>query len=210
MYSQSRCRRVGELRDSVGGRLSRNGCDLERENKPVFYLTEDVPGQGRYRSVTTIPRSPIRLQANRLNVGHPVCVPNAMLEKAHRPAHRVIPQSRFAKLDTIDEVIQRLVGVQRDRRAAAREQTPNRSGPRALKGNCIAGIAMPSISLGNLHAQSVQLFTTKRQKGWAVSVAAGTMQISAGKFALRFLQASLSQLECELVAWVPSAPTFEP
>jgi len=34
-----------------------------------------------------------------------------MLEKAHRPAHRVIPKSRFAKLDTIDEVIQRLVGV---------------------------------------------------------------------------------------------------
>jgi hypothetical protein len=44
-----------------------------------------------------------------------------------------------------------------------------------------------------------QLFTTKRQKGWAVSVA-GTMQISAGKLALRFLPASLSQLECELVA----------
>jgi hypothetical protein len=57
-------------------------------------------GQGRYRSVTTIPRSPIRLQANRLNVGHPVYEPNAMLEKAHRPAHRVIPKSRFAKLDT--------------------------------------------------------------------------------------------------------------
>jgi hypothetical protein len=41
----NRCRRAGELRDSVGGRLSRNGCDLERENKPVFYLTEDVPGK---------------------------------------------------------------------------------------------------------------------------------------------------------------------
>jgi hypothetical protein len=37
--------------------------------------------------------------------------PNAMLEKADRPAHRVIPKSRFAKLDTIDEVIQRLIGV---------------------------------------------------------------------------------------------------
>jgi hypothetical protein len=49
------------------------------------------------------------------------------------------------------------------------------------------------------HAQSVQLFTTKRQKGQAVSVA-GTMQMSAGKLALRFLQASFSQLECELVA----------
>jgi hypothetical protein len=34
-----------------------------------------------------------------------------MLEKADRPAHRVIPKSRFAKLDTIDEVIQRLIGV---------------------------------------------------------------------------------------------------
>jgi hypothetical protein len=37
--------------------------------------------------------------------------PNAMLEKANRPAPRVIPKSRFAKLDTIDEVIQRLIGV---------------------------------------------------------------------------------------------------
>jgi hypothetical protein len=37
--------------------------------------------------------------------------PNAMLEKADRPAHRVIPKSRFAKLDTIDDVIQRLIGV---------------------------------------------------------------------------------------------------
>jgi hypothetical protein len=37
--------------------------------------------------------------------------PNAMLEKADRPAHRVIPKSRFTKLDTIDEVIQRLIGV---------------------------------------------------------------------------------------------------
>jgi hypothetical protein len=34
-----------------------------------------------------------------------------MLEKADRPAHRVIPKSRFTKLDTIDEVIQRLIGV---------------------------------------------------------------------------------------------------
>jgi hypothetical protein len=37
--------------------------------------------------------------------------PNAMREKADRPAHRVIPKSRFAKLDTIDDVIQRLIGV---------------------------------------------------------------------------------------------------
>jgi hypothetical protein len=28
--------------------------------------------------------------------------PNAMLEKADRPAHRVIPKSRFAKLETIE------------------------------------------------------------------------------------------------------------
>jgi DNA-binding winged helix-turn-helix (wHTH) protein len=35
MYSQSRCRREGELRDFIGGRISRNGRDLERENKPV-------------------------------------------------------------------------------------------------------------------------------------------------------------------------------
>jgi hypothetical protein len=37
--------------------------------------------------------------------------PNAMLEKAHRPAHGVIPKSRFERLDTIDQVIQRLIGV---------------------------------------------------------------------------------------------------
>jgi hypothetical protein len=36
---------------------------------------------------------------------------NAKLEKADRPAHRVIPKSRFTKLDTIDDVIQRLIGV---------------------------------------------------------------------------------------------------
>jgi len=32
--------------------------------------------------------------------------PNAMLEKAGRPAHRVIPKSRFAKLETIDHMPQ--------------------------------------------------------------------------------------------------------
>ena len=37
--------------------------------------------------------------------------PNAMLGKADRPAHRVIPKSRFAKLETIDAVIQKLIGV---------------------------------------------------------------------------------------------------
>lgn len=37
--------------------------------------------------------------------------PNARLEKADRPAHRVIPKSRFAKLKTIDEVVQKLMGV---------------------------------------------------------------------------------------------------
>jgi hypothetical protein len=42
---KSRCRRAGELRDSIGGRLSRNGHDLERENKPIFYLTEEGPGK---------------------------------------------------------------------------------------------------------------------------------------------------------------------
>jgi hypothetical protein len=35
----------------------------------------------------------------------------AMLEKADRPAHRVIPKSRFAKLETIEEVIEKLIGV---------------------------------------------------------------------------------------------------
>jgi hypothetical protein len=37
--------------------------------------------------------------------------PNAMLEKADRPAHRVIPKRRFAKLETIEDVIQKLIGV---------------------------------------------------------------------------------------------------
>ena len=37
--------------------------------------------------------------------------PNAKLEKADRPAHRVIPKSRFAKLETIDAVIEKLIGV---------------------------------------------------------------------------------------------------
>jgi hypothetical protein len=37
--------------------------------------------------------------------------PNAILKKADRPAHRVIPRSRFAKLETIDDVIQKLIGV---------------------------------------------------------------------------------------------------
>ena len=37
--------------------------------------------------------------------------PNAMLKKADRPAHRVIAKKRFASLDTIDDVISRLVGV---------------------------------------------------------------------------------------------------
>jgi hypothetical protein len=36
------------------------------------------------------------------------------------------------------------------------------------------------------------------------------MQIFAGKLALRLLSASLSPLECELVAWVRPAQTFEP
>jgi hypothetical protein len=33
-----------------------------------------------------------------------------MREKASRPAHRVIPKSHFARLDTIDAVIQKLIG----------------------------------------------------------------------------------------------------
>jgi hypothetical protein len=37
--------------------------------------------------------------------------PNAKLEKADRPAHRVIPKGRFAKLETIDAVIEKLIGV---------------------------------------------------------------------------------------------------
>jgi hypothetical protein len=37
--------------------------------------------------------------------------PNAKLEKADRPAHRVIAKNRFATLDTIDDVIAKLIGV---------------------------------------------------------------------------------------------------
>jgi len=37
--------------------------------------------------------------------------PNSMLKRADRPAHRVIAKNRFATLDTIDEVIARLIGV---------------------------------------------------------------------------------------------------
>ena len=37
--------------------------------------------------------------------------PNAKLEKADRPAHRVVAKNRFARLDTIDDVIRKLVGV---------------------------------------------------------------------------------------------------
>jgi len=37
--------------------------------------------------------------------------PNAKLEKADRLAHRVIPKSRFSTLDTIEEVIQKLIGI---------------------------------------------------------------------------------------------------
>jgi hypothetical protein len=34
-----------------------------------------------------------------------------VLEKADRPAHRVIPKNRFARLETIEDVIQKLLGV---------------------------------------------------------------------------------------------------
>jgi hypothetical protein len=34
---------------------------------------------------------------------------NAQREKADRPGHRVIAKSRFTRLDTIDEVIQKLI-----------------------------------------------------------------------------------------------------
>jgi hypothetical protein len=35
---------------------------------------------------------------------------NAMREKADRPAHRVIPKGRFTRLETIDAVIEKLIG----------------------------------------------------------------------------------------------------
>ena len=37
--------------------------------------------------------------------------PNATLAKADRPGHRVIAKNRFATSETIDDVIQRLIGV---------------------------------------------------------------------------------------------------
>src|SRR5258708_15454967 len=36
---------------------------------------------------------------------------DAKLEKADRPAHRVVAKNRFARLDTIDDVIRKLVEV---------------------------------------------------------------------------------------------------
>jgi hypothetical protein len=50
-----------------------NGRYLERENKPVFYLTEDGPGKAatnlQQRSLAVI-----RLQANRVNARRGLCV----------------------------------------------------------------------------------------------------------------------------------------
>src|SRR5258707_2361950 len=37
--------------------------------------------------------------------------PNAKLQKADRPAHRVIAKNRFTTLETIDDVIQKLIVV---------------------------------------------------------------------------------------------------
>jgi hypothetical protein len=37
--------------------------------------------------------------------------PNAMLAKADRPSHRVVAKNRFEKLQKIDEVIQKLIGI---------------------------------------------------------------------------------------------------
>jgi hypothetical protein len=37
--------------------------------------------------------------------------PNGLLKKVERPAHRVIAKNRFAKLEIMDQVIQKLVGV---------------------------------------------------------------------------------------------------
>jgi hypothetical protein len=37
--------------------------------------------------------------------------PNRMLEKAEKPAHRVVAKNRFIRLETMDEVIQRLTGI---------------------------------------------------------------------------------------------------
>jgi hypothetical protein len=39
--------------------------------------------------------------------------PNAELKKADRPAHRVIAKNRFTTLETIDDVIQKPIGVYR-------------------------------------------------------------------------------------------------
>jgi hypothetical protein len=55
--------------------------------------------------------------------------PNTMLEKADRPAHRVISKSRFAKLDTNHDVIQRLMRSNEICGAGVRELA-NRSGAR--------------------------------------------------------------------------------
>jgi hypothetical protein len=37
--------------------------------------------------------------------------PNAMLNKAERPGHRVITKNQFTRLETIDDLIKRLIGI---------------------------------------------------------------------------------------------------
>jgi hypothetical protein len=37
--------------------------------------------------------------------------PNAMLNKAERPGHRVIAKNQFTRLETIDDLIERLIGI---------------------------------------------------------------------------------------------------
>jgi hypothetical protein len=37
--------------------------------------------------------------------------PNAMLNKAERPGHRVIAKNQFTRLETIDDLIEKLIGI---------------------------------------------------------------------------------------------------
>ena len=69
-------------------------------------LTTTLSAAARHK--LTVLRADLRLAGVPTNEGE---ILDALLEKADRPAHRVVPKSRFAKLETIEAVIQKLIGV---------------------------------------------------------------------------------------------------
>ena len=47
-------------------------------------------------------------------IGREHTKPNRMLEKADKPAQRIITKNQFTRLETMDNVIERLIGIQRE------------------------------------------------------------------------------------------------